>query len=80
MSSLDRLFGVRVMVNDLAVSVRRMPVIERCRVPKRRRGWTLRYVTEQKPCAYRLANGDVVMHSAIHRKMLAEMEARVFRQ
>lgn len=66
---MNQLLPTRVLVNDLCVVVRRVAVIERCAVKKRRNGWVLHYEQKTEPCAYRLGNGDLVMHSSLYEKM-----------
>ncbi len=68
--SSEIFFGVRIQVSELAATTRRHAIIAPCVVKKRRRAWTLRYKTELVPCVYRLADGMVVMHPTLYRKML----------
>lgn len=72
---MNTFLGIPVQVSSLAIKRTRRAVIERCSMPpKRRRQWTLRYVSVDEPAVYQLWNGTLVVHPNIYRQMLKKNE------
>lgn len=72
---MSTFMGVPVQVSALAYKTTRYPIVQRCVPPKRRKRWTLTYRDIMEPCAYRLANGTLVMHPDIYRQICKQNES-----
>lgn len=63
------MFGVRVFSNPLCVQTVVTWRVERHQTMKRRRNWRVVRHEENKPCAFKLADGSVVMHPTLYAQL-----------
>lgn len=65
---MNNLFGLNIVSHPLATRTERVARIERSRIAKRRRRWTLRYETRVIPCAFQVGS-TVYMHPSLIEKL-----------
>jgi hypothetical protein len=74
---MSPLFGMRIVPNELCVSMRPVKVHKKRRNQRdayhRRvqKKWVKRFGQESSPCAYKLADGTIVAHPSIVAKLRA---------